>query len=122
MYTGLKIVRPGISNATLRCKPMFHGRIWYDTAQLIGISDDVLHVEYGLVHSFFSYTGDDGLRNLLQWGNQTFHGSNENVPARSHYMQFALLQRYRPNNEGKNLLPLMIFAAKALTLRRRWSL
>ena len=34
LYRGLKIVRPGVSNSTLRCSPLFHGRPRYDTAQL----------------------------------------------------------------------------------------
>lgn len=34
LHRGCKIVRPGVSNTTLRCSPSFHGRPRYDSIQL----------------------------------------------------------------------------------------
>ena len=123
MYRGLKIVRPGLSNTTLQCSPSFHGRPRYDTVQLNDVPgfayDDVAEFEYGLVHVFFSYSGD-GLLELLKWGAGKFNiGSVADRGQKIFYAphtQFFLQQRYRPAPADVDaLLPLRYYRIKMLS-------
>ena len=85
--------------------------------KLNGAFGDVHEIEYGLVHTFFSYTGA-GFMNFLTWANLNVHVNGVNpqqAQMLSQYSQFVLMQRYRPSVEGDNLLPLTTYAAKALS-------
>jgi hypothetical protein len=123
MYRGIKVVRSGVSNTTLVCSPSYHGRPRYDTVQLNGDADedycDLSTFEYGLVHAFYSYSGDS-LLSLLQWGATKFNvGEPEERLQQSFYTpytQFVLLQRYRPTTpQVRAMLPLQHYRLMVLS-------
>ena len=116
LYTGLKIVRPGVNNSTIHCSPSFHGKRRFDCVILNGEAgfayNNIQEIEYGQLHCFFSYQGN-GLRDLLQWGASHFNVDGGRVGPS--YTQFTLLQRYRPCQYGNLRLPMQNYAAKALS-------